>query len=215
MTRHSLPATRLRPAPDPARDHVRPGLDASPELTARRVARLLDAEPVVWLATIQPNGLPHLVPTWFWWNGETLLVFSKPEARKVASMRSNPRLMVAVGHPEEDFDVVLLEAQAHVCRHRVEVPDAFFEKYADQLAEGRLDRPTFRSTYTQPIVITPTRLLPWRGRGPLHDLPRDDERHGKRNVRTHEERPQPGERPREERDPMGWPRLRSPLPAWA
>jgi PPOX class probable F420-dependent enzyme len=147
------------------------GYDIDSAATERRAARFLASEPVVWLATIQQNGLPHLVPTWFCWDGEALLVFSKPEAVKVAALRAHPRLMVALGHPEEDFDVALLEAEAHVCRHFVEIPDGFFAKYASELAEGRLDEATFRGTYTQAIRITPTRLLPWRGRGARHESP--------------------------------------------
>ena len=56
---------------------------------------------------------PHLVPTWFWWDGEALLVFSKPDAVKVRNLRANPRLMVALGDPEDDFSVGLIEAEAH------------------------------------------------------------------------------------------------------
>ena len=77
-----------------------PGYDASHARTLERVRPMLTAEPVVWLSTVRPDGLPHLVPTWFWWDGEALLVFSKPNAVKVRNLRANPRLMVALGHPE-------------------------------------------------------------------------------------------------------------------
>ena len=39
--------------------HLRAGkLDA-------RVRRFLETEPVVWMATVRPDGRPHIVPVWF------------------------------------------------------------------------------------------------------------------------------------------------------
>jgi PPOX class probable F420-dependent enzyme len=147
----------------------RPGYDASTARTLERVQPMLSAEPVVWLSTVRPDGLPHLVPTWFWWDGEAVLVFSKPDAVKVRNLRANPRLMVALGHPEEDFSVGLIEAEATLEDGAAEIPDAFFTKYAAQLADGGLDRASFRATYTQAIRIIPTRFLSWRGRGAAHE----------------------------------------------
>jgi PPOX class probable F420-dependent enzyme len=143
----------------------RAGYDASAALTAARVLPMLAEERVVWLSTVRPDGTPHLCPTWFWWDGEALVVYSKPDAVKVRNLRANPRLMVAVGDPEDDFAVGLIEAGADVDQQRAVVPDAFFAKYADELGPDRLDATTFRALYTQAIRITPSRFLAWRGRG--------------------------------------------------
>jgi PPOX class probable F420-dependent enzyme len=148
---------------------ARPGYDPTPARTVARVRPMLAEERVVWLSTVRPDGTPHLVPTWFWWDGEALVVFSKPGATKVRNLRSNPRLMVAVGDPEDDFSVGLIEAEASCLDEAVLVPDAFFTKYAGELGPGRLDAETFRATYTQAIRILPTRYLQWHGRGEAHD----------------------------------------------
>jgi PPOX class probable F420-dependent enzyme len=147
----------------------RPGYDPTPARTVARVRPMLAEERVVWLSTVRPDGTPHLVPTWFLWDGEALVVFSKPGAAKVRNLRTNPRLMVAVGDPEDDFSVGLIEAEA-TCLENVNVPDAFFAKYADELGPGRLDAASFRATYTQAIRIIPTRYLQWHGRGEVHDV---------------------------------------------
>ncbi len=108
-----------------------------PELRTRR---FLADEPVIWLSTVREDGMPHLVPVWFWWDGQTVLVFSKPNAVKVRALRANPRAMIALGEPDDDFDVAMVEAQADLLDETPVVPDAFFTKYADKLAAGRLDR---------------------------------------------------------------------------
>ena len=55
-----------------------------------RMQRFLEQEPVVWLSTVRPNGAPHVIPIWFWWDGDALLVFSKPDAQKVRNLRDRP-----------------------------------------------------------------------------------------------------------------------------
>src|SRR3954466_15093599 len=131
----------LDPAPA-----VRSGYDPDAATTARRVLPMLADERVVWLSTVRPDGTPHLVPTWFLWDGEALLVWSKPNAVKVRNLRANPRLMVAVGDPHADFNVGLIEATAELA-DRAEVPDAFFAKYHAELAQAGLDATAFATTY--------------------------------------------------------------------
>jgi PPOX class probable F420-dependent enzyme len=133
---------------------------------AARIGRLLRAEPVVWLSTVRADGRPHLVPVWFSWDGERLVVASKPDAVKVRNLRVNPQVMVALGEAEDDFDVGLFEAEAVLpdAPSAALISEAHFEKYAHQLAEIGVSREEYLATYSQPIVITPTRFLPWHGR---------------------------------------------------
>jgi PPOX class probable F420-dependent enzyme len=131
-----------------------------------RIDRMLRTEPVVWLSTVRPDGSPHLVPIWFSWDGERLFVASKPDARKVRNLRANPRLMLALGEPEEDFDVGLVEAVAELpeASPRDLLPAGHLRKYREQLRAIGLDEDEYWATYSQAVVITPTRFLPWHGR---------------------------------------------------
>lgn len=76
----------------------------------------LERQAVVWLSSIRPDGRPHIVPLWFLWDGESILVFSKPHAQKVRNLRADPRVMVAVGEPGVEFDVELIEAIAELAQ---------------------------------------------------------------------------------------------------
>ena len=169
----------------PAAPVARPGYDPDAVATARRVLPMLEEERVVWLSTVHPDGTPHLVPTWFWWTGEALLFWSKPGAVKVRNLRANPRLMVAVGDAAADFSVGLIEAVAEPAD--IAVPEAFFAKYAGELAEAQLDREGFAGLYTQAMRVVPTRFLAWHGRGgrhgavaPGHGVARRSMSHGRR-----------------------------------
>ena len=103
---------------------------------AARLDRFLATETVVWLSTVRPDGAPHLVPIWFTWDGTSLLVFSKPGAQKVRNLRAHPVAMLALGEPEDDFDVALAEARVELVDGPArELPEAHLAKYAR--AHGR------------------------------------------------------------------------------
>ncbi len=129
----------------------------------------LRAERIVWLGTTDPDGHPHLVPTWFWWDGDSFLVFSKPGARKVRNLRSNASVMLAAGDPEDDFDVQLVEGEAELLEAPTAaiIPAGIATKYAEQLHGLALDLHEFAATYSQAIRIAPTRFLGWTGRSRL------------------------------------------------
>ncbi|HEY0444636.1 MAG TPA: pyridoxamine 5'-phosphate oxidase family protein [Candidatus Limnocylindrales bacterium] len=133
---------------------------------AARIDRLLREESIVWLSSVRADGSPHLVPIWFSWDGEQLFIASKPEAVKVRNLRANPKLMVALGSPDDDFDVGLIEAEATLPAASTAelLPRGHLAKYARQMALIGLDEATYVATYSQPILVRPTRYLPWHGR---------------------------------------------------
>ena len=127
----------------------------------------LRSEPTVWLSSIRPDGRPHVVPVWFTWDGAIVDLFSKPNAQKVRNVRAHPEVMLAVGRPDAEWDVELIEGTASVLEEptSTHVSDALFEKYAALMARAELDRSTFVGTYSQPVEITPTRFVGYGGKG--------------------------------------------------
>ena len=141
----------------------------APATDQRRIAieERLRTEPTVWLSSTRPDGRPHVVPVWFNWNGSVFDLFSKPNAQKVRNLRQHPDVMLAVGQPNEDFDVELVEGTATIIDSPTAevVPPEMFEKYAVLMRRAALDSPTFVTTYSQPVRITPTRFLGYGGKG--------------------------------------------------
>jgi PPOX class probable F420-dependent enzyme len=133
---------------------------------AARIDRLLRSEPVVWMSTVRPDGVPHLIPIWFSWDGEAILIASKPGAQKVRNLRSNPVVMLALGKPDEDFDVGLLEGRAELLDVPAAdvLPASHLTKYRAAMSAIGLTPDEFLATYTQVIRVVPTRYLPWHGR---------------------------------------------------
>jgi PPOX class probable F420-dependent enzyme len=106
------------------------------------------------------------VPIWFWWDGEALLVFSKPNAQKIRNLRVNPSVMLALGDPEEDFDVGLIRGRAELLTTPTfdVLPAAFLAKYSARIAALDLTATEFAATYSQVVRIVPNVFLGWHGR---------------------------------------------------
>lgn len=138
--------------------------DARPECRPSAEAALR-GDAVVWLSTVQPDGRPHLVPVWFHWDGERIVAFSKPHARKVGNLRDQPRVMLAVGTPGPDFDVELIEATAELPDAPASdlIPAGFGAKYRELLRRAGLTVQRFAEVYSQPILLRPTRFLGYGG----------------------------------------------------
>ncbi|HEY4753250.1 MAG TPA: pyridoxamine 5'-phosphate oxidase family protein, partial [Candidatus Limnocylindrales bacterium] len=145
------------------------------------VERRLHHEPVVWVTTVRPDGRPHVVPTWFWWDGSAFLVFSKPHAVKVANLGQQPTVMLALGDPTAaDFDVLLVEGEASLlpdATARV-LPSAHLAKYRTWLQAIGLDGEEYAATYSQPVPHRPD-AVPGMARA---DAARDG-RHGRNRQR--------------------------------
>lgn len=142
---------------------------AQADQTPRRASTeaALRDDPVVWLSSVQPDGRPHLAPVWFLWDGDRILAFSKPHARKVDNLRDQPSVMLAVGTPGPEFDVELIEATAELPDEPATsvIPEGFGAKYRELLHRAGLTVQRFAEVYSQPIVLRPTRFLGYGGHG--------------------------------------------------
>jgi PPOX class probable F420-dependent enzyme len=145
-----------RPAKTDRIPRCRPSIEAA-----------LRHDPVVWLSSVQGDGRPHLVPVWFHWDGDRIVAFSKPHARKVDNLRDQPSVMLAVGTPGPEFDVELIEATAELPDQPADqiMPDGFGAKYRELLHRAGLTVQRFAEIYSQPIVLRPTRFLGYGGHG--------------------------------------------------
>ena len=151
-------ATRLDAADD------RASVVATAPVPPRAVATIR-ASRVAWLSTVDADGSPALVPTWFWFDGDAFWLFAKPGQRKVRNIRRFERVTLAVGDPSDDFAVQLVEGTAHTLATTTAavLPDEMKRAYADWLERIGLDWDAYAATYRQPIIVRPTRYLPWHG----------------------------------------------------
>ena len=70
-------------------------VDPGTEKGARADARLR-SDLVAWLITVSADGQPVPTPVWFWWDGDTILVYSERDKPKLRHIAANPRVAFAL-----------------------------------------------------------------------------------------------------------------------
>ena len=61
-----------------------------------QVERRLQTEQNLWLATVRPNGTPHLVPIWFVWVAGKIYLCTGADSVKVRNLMQNPQVSIAL-----------------------------------------------------------------------------------------------------------------------
>ena len=137
-------------------------IDPSTDTGARVAARLRD-EIVAWLVTVAPDGTPVPTPVWFWWDEETLLVYSQPDKPKLRHIAANPRVALALAFDEVGDLRAVVTGAAEVdssAPAAFELP-AYIDKYRDEIARLGSNPEEFSGAYSVPIRIRPTRVRSW------------------------------------------------------
>ena len=119
------------------------------------------------LATLDPDGDPHVVPTWFWWDGASILIGARADDHKVANVRRTGRAAVEV-------DGDLRRKRGILARGRARIIDGeegraeYVRISAEQVRRYRPERPPLETAERMaasgdPVVIEviPDRILSW------------------------------------------------------
>jgi PPOX class probable F420-dependent enzyme len=126
----------------------------------QRVARRLRDETVGWLTTVGPDGTPQPSPIWFLWDGETVLMYSRPDTPKLRNIERNPRVALNLDGDGRGGDIVILTGEARIDREAPAATDypEYLEKYRQRFARNGMTPEWFAEAYSVPIRMTPTRL---------------------------------------------------------
>ena len=66
------------------------------------------------LATVRPDGRPHVAPVWFTLDGDELVFMTMANSVKGRNLQANPRVAVSVDEERFPFDFVLVEGTAEI-----------------------------------------------------------------------------------------------------
>jgi PPOX class probable F420-dependent enzyme len=134
------------------------------DLTKERDAHIeqrLHTNQVTWLVSVRPDGRPHAVAVWFLWDGDTILIFSRPNNQKIRNIQANPNVLLAIDNTDEGDDPITIEGTATL----LAIGDvdtslaAYLEKYGEGIKEIGLTPEQMAAQYSQAIRIRPTRAM--------------------------------------------------------
>ena len=91
----------------------------------------------IWLSTTRPDGRPHAVPVWYWWNGKSIYFTSGETSQKARNLAKQPGIVV---HAGDGDDVIILEGAVEKVtdiEERRQVNAAYMGKYVDPHSGAR------------------------------------------------------------------------------
>ncbi|GGP95759.1 pyridoxamine 5'-phosphate oxidase family protein [Streptomyces melanogenes] len=131
--------------------------------TEHRLAHDID----VWVASASPDGVPHLVPLSFDWDGETLLAATRADSPTGRNLAATRTARLALGHTR---DTAMIEGHVEVL-----ALDALPPYLGDRFAARTGFDPRSLTTPYRWFRITPHRIQAWREENELagRELMRD------------------------------------------
>jgi PPOX class probable F420-dependent enzyme len=132
------------------------------EAGSRADGRLREEE-VAWLTTVRADGQPQSVPVWLLWEGETFLVYSRPDQQKLKNVAGNPRVGLHLNSNARGGDVVRVEGTAEVLDNFPPANEVveYLEKYWERIARIGFDPEGFARAYPAALRVTPRRWQAW------------------------------------------------------
>lgn len=125
-----------------------------------RVARRLREEKIIWLTTVSADGTPQPNPVWFLWDGESMLVYSLPDAARVTHIKRNNHVSLHFDGNGQGGDIIVMAAEAAI---DPSLPPgdrnpAYMEKYADSITRSFKTPENFAAKYSLPLRISLTKV---------------------------------------------------------
>jgi PPOX class probable F420-dependent enzyme len=134
-------------------------IDTKSEFGARASRRLKD-EMIYWLVTAGADGTPQPSPVWALWDGETFLIYSKPDTPKLRNVAGRPQVALHLDGDGKGGDIVIVAGDARIDR---EAPPAdrvpeYITKYREGLRRIGMTPESFARAYSVAVRVTPRHL---------------------------------------------------------
>ena len=137
-----------------------------PQLTKQQLEEFLTGgRHIMKLATLTPEGWPSVNPVWYHYDGESLLVAGRRQARWVANIEGDSRVSVCIDTCEPPYTRVLVEGTARIADMSW-LGDwrDWSMRYLGQVAGQRYYEET-KHIPRALVRITPRKITTWAGPG--------------------------------------------------
>ena len=134
-------------------------LDTTTEF-GRRVTRRLGEERIIWLTTAGSDGTPQPRPVWFLWDGESFLIYSRPNTAKLKHIAARPHVALNLDGDGRGGDIVIFTGRAAI-DPTIPAADqlpAYAEKYREGFQRINMTPAEFARVYSVAIRVWPEAL---------------------------------------------------------
>ena len=135
-------------------------------MTDAELHRFLQEEKIVTVATIGPNGRPHLMPLWFVADKDVISAWTFGKSQKVKNLERAPQatLQVEAGADYQELRGAMLECDVEIIRETdrvAEIGAAITHRYVGGPAGEVPDMVRLQAPKRVGLVFRPTRVASW------------------------------------------------------
>ncbi len=126
----------------------------------RRVTRRLRDDRIIWLTTVSREGTPQPRPVWFLWNGESFLIYSRPNTAKFRHIQHNPSVALNLDGDGLGGDIVVFTGQAEIetSASGADHDSEYIQKYTTGLERIGMTAEQFAASYSVALRVIPKHL---------------------------------------------------------
>ncbi len=126
------------------------------------VEKFLREPRIADLATVRPDGSPHVAPVWFHYDGENVKIIADPEAVKLRNIDHDPRVALSIATPDAPYRYVIVRGTAE---RSDEDPWELVRVMALNY-KGEVEGPDYAARIKSKltlctIIVTPSRIIGW------------------------------------------------------
>ena len=131
-------------------------------MTQEQIHEYLMLPMIADLATVNPDGSPHVAPVWFRWDGDVVKVFTQTTAVKVRNIRNDARVSMAVSKQDAPYGYVIVNGTAEISNEGI--PDevrAMAIHYKGEVEGEIYIQQALQEMEFCLLTITPTKIIGW------------------------------------------------------
>ena len=136
------------------------------DMSRQEISDLLLEPHVADLATVRPDGRPHLAPVWYMEENGKAFVIASANAVKFRNVRHNPRVSLSIATDQRPYQYVVLEGEGRLTDDNLDqVIERICVRY-DGPERGRAyAREVIAAGRTRVMEVQIHRVLSWKDDG--------------------------------------------------
>lgn len=121
-----------------------------------RVERRLAEEWIIWLVTQGKDGTPQPSPVWFLRDGDSLLIYSRPDTPKLRNIARAPRVALHFDGDGRGGDIIVFSGAAALdpAAPPADAVPAYIAKYRAAIERISMTPETFAQAYSVAMRVT-------------------------------------------------------------
>jgi len=133
-------------------------LDRTSEFGSR-ADNLLRCNTIIWFTTVTPGGVPQPNPVWYYWNGQDIIIYSKPESRRIKNITHNPHVSLHLeGAGVMGDNVIVIIGLAEIKNEYKKINEGYRKKYSSYLQGIGTTWKDLKRSYSVEIKVVPTKI---------------------------------------------------------